>query len=105
MPPAQAFAEVDNFARTHLDGSNPLTQHKEWSTLIAEAKRVASGDSHTVGEDSGFCDAVRAVGGNIVVNTDVVTGHVGKKIVTWPDLKKNIELLEDSKYRAVGVLS
>jgi len=103
--PAQAFAEVDNFSRTKLDGRNPLVDHPEWNTLIAEAKRVGGdGNNVTVGEDSGSMDRVKAVGGNIVVNTDVITGHVAKKVITWKDLKKALDLIESNKYRAVGVL-
>jgi hypothetical protein len=102
--PAKAFAEVDNFARCKLDGVNPLTAHPEWATLVAEARRGGQGDLGIVGEDSGFCDALRAAGGRIFVNTDVVTGHVAKKIIGPEDLKTSVSKIEKNLKLAMGIL-
>ena len=83
-----AFAEIDNFARIKMDGTNPLRDHPAWSVL----ERIAIQDPSTipgqfvpaeVGEDSGFCDRVRHAGMRIVVNTDVVTGHLNQEVINW----------------------
>lgn len=102
--PAKSFMEVDNFARTHLDGTNPLTSVPEWDTLVAEAKKVSSTSGGNVGEDSGFCDALRAAGGEIAVDTDLVVGHVATEIILPGKLKENIDKMHREERRVFGVL-
>jgi len=104
--PAKAFRELDNFARCKLDGKNPLQSHPEWETLLAQAKAEStpeSSESVHIGEDSGFCDAVKAAGGRIGVDTDIIAGHIGTKVIKPEDLWD--EIVKDTKkqYRAVGV--
>lgn len=83
-----AFAEIDNFARIKMDGTNPLRDHPAWSVL----ERIAVQDPSSipgqfvpaeVGEDSGFCDRVRHAGMRIVVNTDIITGHLNQEVINW----------------------
>lgn len=104
MPPAKAFAEVDNFARTKLDGMNPLVQHPEWMTLLTEAHRLSPHDPGVIGEDSGFCDSIKAIGGQIAVDTDLVAGHVGTKAIKPEDLWDMMEDLRRSERLLVGVM-
>lgn len=103
--PAKAMLEVDNFARTKLNGVNPLGAHPEWITLMAEARRVSAGEPALVGEDSGFCDALVAAGGRIAVDTDVVAGHIGTKVIKPEDLYEFMEEMREARKRAVGVMS
>lgn len=94
--PIDALYEIDNYARIKFDGKNPFRGGPErfWERLEQCALQDPSVQQFTpaeVGEDSGFCDAVRAAGMRIAVNTDVVLGHVDTKIVTWEDHKKAME--------------
>lgn len=104
LSPAKAFLDVDNFARTKLDGNNPLANHPEWVTLLAEARRVSMSEPALVGEDSGFCDALMAAGGRIAVDTGVVAGHIGTKIIKPDDLYEFMEEARDTKKLVVGVI-
>ena len=104
--PLKAMKEMDNFARTQLDGRNPLRDHPEWDTLFAAATKASMGSKPleiSVGEDSAFCDNVRAVGGNIFVDTNLVTGHVGDRIIVPTDLREEIRKVERHVYASVGV--
>ena len=88
LRPVDALREVDNFARVTLAGSNPFVQLSEWTRLMdAAAKDATAGEGH-VGEDSGFCDRLLASGGKLYVDTNVVTGHLSKQVITPEDLKK-----------------
>lgn len=82
----RAMAEVDGYARQHFDGRNPLASVPEWNELRTHASNVPA-QAHSVGEDSGFCDALTAAGGEIYVNTDLVVGHVGKRVISAQDLR------------------
>jgi len=102
--PLKAFAEMDNFTRVTLDGRNPLTEHPEWETLLAAARKASQGVTHNrVGEDSGFCDAVKAAGGIIAVDTDIVTGHVTSKVITYMDLKEQSDKIKEQTFSRLGV--
>jgi hypothetical protein len=103
VPPAQAMAEVDNFARCHFDGKNELTESAFWATLMTEA--IGASDSENgIGEDSGFCDALKAAGGEIFVDTSIVTGHVGRKVITDADLKEHMNKHEQKMRLTCGVM-
>jgi len=104
--PAKAFRELDNFARCKLDGKNPFTDHPEWDTLLAQAKKDSkpeSMDSTHIGEDSGFCDAVRAAGGRIAVDTDIIACHIGGKVIKPEDLWDAIIKDTQKQYASMGV--
>lgn len=100
--PAQAFAEVDSFARQRTDGRNPLWDHPEWLTLLQEARRVSPGNSH-VGEDSGFFDALHAAGGQAAVDTDLVVGHVADDVILPDAYIDHMKEQRRFKRLAIGV--
>jgi hypothetical protein len=91
--PIDVLAELDNYARCKMDGTNPLREHAAWATLEkcaredAAAQRtrpeaqVPGGFFSSVGEDSNFCDKVRALGMRIVVQTDAVCGHLDRQTI------------------------
>lgn len=101
--PARALAEIDNFARMHCDGANPLTEHPAWRKLTAAAKGAPGTSAGAVGEDSAFCDALLAAGGRLVVDTDTVTGHITRKIIQPADLKARVARNEASLAAICGV--
>jgi hypothetical protein len=89
-----AIAEVHGFATQRFDGQNPLTKYPEWHTLLScardDAQRQRLGQSpnpaahafaSTVGEDSAFCDRVKAAGMRIVVQTNAVCGHLERRMI------------------------
>lgn len=99
-----ALFEVDNFARCNLDGENPLTANPEWGTLLHSAAAVTTeGEAH-VGEDSGFCDRLHALGGLILVDTSIVAGHIGKQQITPDGLRSAMEARDRHVRMACGVL-
>jgi hypothetical protein len=103
MRPIDALRDVDNYARIKLDGANPLSELDAWQRLMDEAKGEAGGTESPVGEDSGFCDALKAAGGAIFVDTNLVIGHLSKRLVT-PQMLKEAKDEEMARYRAaVGV--
>lgn len=105
MPPAHAFAEVDNFARTRRDGKNPL-RGDDWESLVLAAQEAApKGPAHMVGEDSGFCDGLTAAGGSIYVDTSIVVGHVTKKVLKPNDMKEALAEQETARKLRCGILS
>jgi hypothetical protein len=98
------LAEVDNYARTKLSGRNPFSESDDWQKLLEHAKAGAAGGPSSVGEDSGFCDRLKACGGNIYVDSNIVTGHVYRDVITP---KKLIDLLKERERKvklACGVL-
>lgn len=103
IPPIKALAEIDNFARTHTSGLNPLASTAAWKTLMGEAKKLPPEVESQVGEDSGFCDAVRAAGGTIYVNTDLWVGHVSKRVIEPSMLQESMEEMETRRRMSVGV--
>jgi hypothetical protein len=103
MRPVDALAEVDNYARIKLHGKNPFSETEEWQTLVHKIQEEGGGGVSAVGEDSGFCDALVSVGGRILVDTDIVVGHVGKKIYSPIDLRDAMTNLKNNNLYACGV--
>ena len=104
--PAKGFREVDNFSRTKRDGDNPLRLHPEWESLVQEASFVSDGAQAAlvgIGEDSGFCDTAKAAGATIVVDTDLVVGHVGDYVITPTDLRDAMRDHERTAHALVGI--
>lgn len=99
-----AFLEVDNYARCHLDGGNPFRALPEWEQLTNSARKESLTEPSNVGEDSGFSDRVKAVGGRIYVDTAVITGHVTKRVLGPQDFVSAIKEREKLPRLAVGVL-
>ena len=96
LPPLDAFREVDNFARCELDGKNPFSTSPDWTALVASASEAAlqaGGQEHevAVGEDSGFCDRLKSLGGHIAVDTRVVAGHMDRKYIVPDELRKALD--------------
>ena len=103
MRAIDALTEVDNYARIKLDGENPLRKSEAWEKLEQAAVSEGGGAVSTAGEDSGFCDAVKAIGGEIYVDTNLVIGHVAKKIITPKDLRDNMRSRDEVFDRIVGI--
>lgn len=101
--PVDAMADVDNFARCKLDGRNPLAEHPEWHTLVAEARDSSGEGPSGVGEDSAFMDRLKAAGGNLYVDTSIKTGHVGKKVVTPNDFRDAMKEQEEMRRNLCGI--
>jgi len=114
--PIDVMAELDNFARCKMDGTNPLRDHPAWQTLENCARQdaaalysnpgaqTAGGFLSSVGEDSNFCDKMRALGMRIVVQTDAVCGHLERHTIS-PEM--HIAAMKKSERLtrlAVGVL-
>jgi hypothetical protein len=108
--PLDFMAEVDNWARMKCDGQNPFRNlpGKPWERLLDLAASDPSAAPGTfvpaeVGEDSGFCDRVKAAGMRIVVDTDIEIGHLETKIVNAATHKQKMKELEAQWLQAVGV--
>ena len=109
------FAELDNFLRCKMDGQNPLANHPAWITGLQCARQdsaslrvnpqaqVPGGFFSSVGEDSSFCDKMKALGLRIVVNTDIVIQHMERKAITPDDHMKAMREAERMGRLAVGV--
>lgn len=82
MKPLDAAAEVDNFCHTIFDGANPYRNlpGRPWETMLEAMVKHSSNQSPwvagEVGEDSSFCDRVKAAGMRIGVQTDIVVKHL-----------------------------
>jgi hypothetical protein len=100
--PLDALVNVDNFARCKLSGKNPFYDSADWLSLMMTAREAGPGESG-IGEDSGFCDRLRAAGGHIFVDTDIVVGHVGKEVIDWRKHKEAMDKREEVARQAVGV--
>lgn len=103
MRPIDALAEIDNYAHIKMHGRNPLTETDAWQHLLENAKSDAGGGVSTVGEDSGFSDAVKAAGGHIYVDCNLWIGHVGKRVVTPDMLDEEMRKREAQMRAAVGI--
>ena len=101
--PVDALREVDNFARIKMNGRNPLAALPEWTKLLEAAKLEAGGVESPVGEDSGFMDSVKAAGGHIYVDTDIVTGHIGRRTIMPEMLKDAMDKRHRRLRAAVGI--
>ena len=102
--PLDALAEVDNYARIKLHGDNPFAGSDSWQQLVGLAKSESSSAPSGVGEDSGFCDALLAAGGRLYVDTDLVAGHVEKRVIQPSDLKHKLDEQARKVALACGVL-
>jgi hypothetical protein len=103
MNPITALAEVDNFMRVAHDGNNPLTKDPSWEDAIKRAKGNPGTALGQVGEDSGLCDAALFAGARMYVDTDLVVGHVTKKVLMPDTLKENMERARKITRFASGV--
>jgi hypothetical protein len=109
---AEMLADFDNVCRIKFDGRNPFRdeQPETWGKLekcVHEDPSTVPGQfvPVEVGEDSGFCDSVKLAGMRIVVDTDTVTGHIDRKVLTWLDHRNAIEKLKKEQKQMVGCLS
>ncbi len=100
--PLDALVNVDNFSRCKMSGRNKFFDTPDWQSLLMVAREAGPGEAG-IGEDSGFCDRIKAAGGRIFVDTDVVVGHAGKEIITWQKLKESMDRQEKNRRLAVGV--
>jgi hypothetical protein len=108
--------EFDNFARIKFDGRNPFTKLPEWAQLEGcaadEATRyrqahpvdTAGSQFSSVGEDSNFADKCRALGFRIFVQTNVVCGHVDRKVIQPSDHIDAMKKLRRQENLACGIL-
>jgi hypothetical protein len=108
--PIDFLLELDNFARIKFDGRNPLRDAPDdaWTKLEKCARDDPSAAPENfvpieVGEDSGFCDRVRAAGFRIFVNTDISCGHVDQRVLTGADHKKAVVERERMQRLLTGV--
>jgi hypothetical protein len=108
--PLDFMAEVDNWARMKCDGQNPFRglPGKPWERLLDLASSDPSAAPGTfvpaeVGEDSGFCDRVKAAGMRIVVDSDIEIGHLEVKVVNAATHKQKMKELEAQWLQAVGI--
>jgi len=114
--PIDVLAELDNFARCKMDGRNLLREHPTWATLEKCAREDAAsqranpqaqtpgGFFSSVGEDSAFCDKVKALGMRIVVQTDAVCGHLERNVITPEQHMSAMREAEKFTRLAAGVL-
>lgn len=102
-----ALAEVDNFARITFHGSNPF-RGEAWEQLVEKAKMdpqsAAPVAGFEVGEDSGFCDRVKAAGMRIAVNTDIEIGHVDSVVLNGASHKAKMDAHMQEQRLCLGVL-
>ncbi len=108
--PLDFMAEIDNWARMKMDGKNPFHNlpGKPWERLIELAHKDPSAAPGTfvpaeVGEDSGFCDRVKAAGMRIVVDTNIVIPHLDTVVNTPETHKRKMNEIQDQWKQAVGL--
>jgi hypothetical protein len=108
--PLDFMAEVDNWARMKMDGSNPFQglPGQPWEKLVQLASSDPSAAPGTfvpaeVGEDSGFCDRVRNAGMRIVVDTDIEIRHLDTTTVGWEQHRDWVKKIETQWLHVVGV--
>ena len=94
-----------------FDGKNPFRDRDDqaWERLEQCAREDPSANPSQftpaeVGEDSGFCDKVKAAGMRIGVDTSIVCGHLEKKVTTWVNHKNALADMEKQKRLCVGLL-
>lgn len=109
--PIDFLAEVDNYARIKFDGRNPFRGRPDqaWERLEQCARDDPSAAPEQfvpqeVGEDSGFCDRVKAAGFRIFVATDIPVGHVETKVTTWQTHAAAMESMRANQLLTVGVI-
>jgi hypothetical protein len=101
--PLAALRDTDNFIRCKMSGENKLFQSPVWQSALHAAKAGGLGEGG-IGEDSGFCDRLKSVGGRIFVDTDIACGHVGKQVLGYLDHKKSMKERDSKLRQAVGVM-
>jgi len=108
LPPLDAFREVDNFARCELDGRNPFAKVPDWTTLVQSASeqghKANPNYDQAVGEDSGFCDKLKSIGGHIAVDTRVVAGHMDREYIVPDKLREALDKRELPPRQLCGVM-
>ena len=104
------LAEIDNFSRCKMDGVNTFRElpGSPWEKLERHAMddrgAIQGVWRHAeVGEDSSFCDRVRASGFRVFVHTDIVTGHVEQRVIQWTDHRDAMRKKERDSLLMVGV--
>jgi len=109
--PIDMLAEVDNYARIKFDGRNPFFEKDEWQALVKCAREDAVNkrrdnlvNYNNVGEDSNFADRAKALGFNIIVQTNAVVHHVDTKLITPQDHAEAMRRTRDDEDRAGGIL-
>jgi hypothetical protein len=109
--PIDFLLEVDNFARTKMNGENPFVglPGEPWEKLVkcAEEDPSIAQELFTraeVGEDSNFTDRARNAGFHVAVHTDVVTGHIDVKTTDWRQHKKSMDEMRTNQRQVVGLL-
>lgn len=106
--PLDFMHEVDNFARIKFNGENPLRAGDAWAKLekCARDEPSVAPEQWTpgeVGEDSNFCDRVRAAGLRIYVNTDIACGHVDHRTLTSADHRRALDERDRTQRLLCGV--
>ena len=108
--PLDFMAEIDNWARIKLDGRNPFRDlpGRPWERLLQLAESDPSSapgqfTPYEVGEDSGFCDRVKAAGMRIVVDTNIEIPHLDTVVQTWQSHKRKMTEIQDQWKQAVGL--
>jgi hypothetical protein len=105
-----ALAEIDNFARTKFDGANPFRDlpNRPWERLVematADQQSTRPTVGYEIGEDSGFCDRVRAAGMRIVVDTDLEIGHIDTIVLTGATHKERMDERHREHRQVHGIL-
>lgn len=108
LRPIDTMQEMDNLCRIKLDGRNPFRDLPEWEALEQAAGNDPSIQTFTpaeVGEDSAFCDRLRALGFRLFVDTDVVIGHLDTKVLSWPDHKRAVDDARRQQRQLSGLLA
>jgi hypothetical protein len=105
--PIDALADVDNYACQKFDGHNPLATTPEWQALLGCAKAEGStfqppDPIAATGEDSGLCDRMKLAGMNLWVHTDIICGHVDRKVITALDHRAAMRKRDDNRRLLVG---
>lgn len=98
------MAEMDNLSRQKLSGRNPFSSMDEWQELLSHAAKGSQGGPSSVGEDSGFCDRLKACGGNVYVDTGIITGHVTREVITPERLKESMAKRTKQMRQVCGLL-
>lgn len=111
-PFVHVLAEFDNLCRIKFDGKNPVREQMPefWGKLEGCVMDDPSSRPGTfvpveVGEDSGFCDRVKAAGFTILVDTNVVIAHLDKKVITADDHRKAMQRAKLEERQMLGVLT
>ena len=102
------IAGVDNWCNQIFDGENPFRKEMSdrWNQMEDAARQSANQvkGSRAIGEDSGLCDAAKALGYRIVVNTNAVLSHVHRKIITAQDHINEMENHRKQRLAQLGIL-